>query len=61
TLVITEGTIISEQVGGCSNVPDIWSDEQIEGWLPVCHAEHKNESFIFLQLQALGRTTSPEV
>ena len=35
TLAVTEGTIIAAQAGGYRNVPGIWSDEQISGWLPV--------------------------
>ena len=96
TLAITEGTIIAARAGGHRNVPGIWSDEQISGWLKVrrsvtsvpstvkflltyhfpslslfthfppplwqiVDAVHKNGSFIFLQLQALGRTASPDV
>jgi hypothetical protein len=37
TLAITEGTFIAPQAGGYKNVPGIWSDEQISGWLPVRH------------------------
>jgi hypothetical protein len=35
TLAITEGTVIAAQAGGYRNVPGIWSDEHISGWLPV--------------------------
>ena len=35
TLAITGGTIIAAQAGGFTNVPGIWNDEQIKGWLPV--------------------------
>jgi NADPH2 dehydrogenase len=37
TLAITEATYIAPQAGGYNNVPGIWSDEQISGWLPVRH------------------------
>jgi hypothetical protein len=37
TLAITEATCIALQAGGYKNVPGIWSDEQISGWLPVRH------------------------
>ena len=37
TLAITEATFIAPQAGGYQNVPGIWSDEQISGWLPVRH------------------------
>lgn len=55
TLVITEGTMITERAGGQKYVPGIWSKEQIEGWKKVTDAVHKNNSFIFLQLWAVGR------
>lgn len=35
TLLITEGTFISEQSGGADNVPGIWNQEQIEAWKEV--------------------------
>jgi NADPH2 dehydrogenase len=35
TLAITEATFIAPQASGYKNVPGIWSDEQISGWLPV--------------------------
>jgi NADPH2 dehydrogenase len=35
TLAITEATFIAAQAGGYRNVPGIWSEEQISGWLPV--------------------------
>ena len=35
TLAITEATFIAPQAAGYKNVPGIWSDEQISGWLPV--------------------------
>jgi NADPH2 dehydrogenase len=61
TLAITEATFIAPQAGGYKNVPGIWSDEQISGWLPIVDAVHKNGSSIFLQLWALGRTADPDV
>ena len=35
TLLITEATFISPQAGGYTNVPGIWSDEQISKWKEV--------------------------
>jgi hypothetical protein len=37
TLALSETTFIAPQASGCKNVPGIWSDEQISGWLPVRH------------------------
>jgi 2,4-dienoyl-CoA reductase-like NADH-dependent reductase (Old Yellow Enzyme family) len=35
TLIITEATFIAQKAGGYSNVPGIWSDEQIDSWKEV--------------------------
>ena len=35
TLIIAEATFIAPQAGGYSNVPGIWSDEQIATWKKV--------------------------
>lgn len=61
TLLITEGTLISPSDGGYSNVPGIWNLDQINAWRPVTDAVHKNGSYIFVQLWALGRAATPEV
>jgi NADPH2 dehydrogenase len=36
TLAISGGTIIAARAGGFTNIPGIWNEEQIKGWLPVC-------------------------
>ncbi|KAI0268399.1 hypothetical protein BGY98DRAFT_1109276 [Russula aff. rugulosa BPL654] len=59
TLAIAEGTFIAPQAGGYKNIPGIWSDEQISGWLPIVDAVHKNGSFIYLQLWASGAQQNP--
>ncbi|KAK2463888.1 hypothetical protein APHAL10511_004060 [Amanita phalloides] len=61
TFILTEGTLIHEKVGGFYNVPGIWTDEQIESWKQVTSVVHKNASFIFSQLWALGRVAKPDV
>ncbi|OCF35991.1 hypothetical protein I316_02486 [Kwoniella heveanensis BCC8398] len=60
-LLITEGTIISQEAGGQSNVPGIYSFEQIEAWKRVTAAVHEKGGFIFSQLWALGRVADPAV
>ncbi|KAJ7576135.1 FMN-linked oxidoreductase [Mycena floridula] len=60
TLLITEATFIAQRAGGFNKIPGIWSDEQIAGWKLVTDAVHKNKSFIYLQLWALGRAAIPE-
>lgn len=36
TLLISEASFIAPQAGGYSNVPGIWSEEQIAAWKQVC-------------------------
>lgn len=55
TLLITEATFISHRTRGEANVPGIWNDEQIAAWKKVTDAVHEKQSFIFLQLWAMGR------
>ncbi|KAI1773589.1 FMN-linked oxidoreductase [Hypoxylon cercidicola] len=61
TLLITEATLISRQVGSYANVPGIWSQEQVAAWKTVTDAVHAKGSYIFLQLWALGRVANPDV
>ncbi|KID76772.1 Chanoclavine-I aldehyde reductase fgaOx3 [Metarhizium brunneum] len=61
TLLVTEGTFISAQDGGYSNVPGIWNQDQIDAWRKVTDAVHKNGSHIFVQLWSLGRVAAPDV
>lgn len=60
TLLITEGTFISRQAGGKSNVPGIFTGEQIEAWRKVTEAVHAKGCYIFCQLWALGRAADSE-
>ncbi|CCH63010.1 hypothetical protein TBLA_0I03570 [Henningerozyma blattae CBS 6284] len=54
TLLITEGVFISRQAGGYDNAPGVWSEEQMTEWKKIFAAIHKNKSFIWPQLWALG-------
>ena len=49
TLAITEATYIAPQAGGYNNIPGIWNDEQISGWLPVRHSNPLSTSQIGTQ------------
>lgn len=60
TLLITEATFIAPVAAGYGNVPGIWNSDQIAGWKKVTDAVHKKESFIYMQLWALGRTASAQ-
>lgn len=59
TLLITEATLVSHQVGGYAGVPGIYTQEQIQSWKRVTEAVHQKGSFIYLQLWALGRVANP--
>lgn len=61
TLLISEGTFISQAQGGFANVPGIYNGEQIAAWRKVTDAVHSKGSFIFCQLWALGRTADMDV
>jgi len=55
SLIITEGTSISEDDGLMPLVPGIYSEDQIRAWRKITNAVHGNKSFIVLQIAALGR------
>ncbi|KAH9939776.1 NADH:flavin oxidoreductase/NADH oxidase [Epithele typhae] len=59
TLLITEATYISPQSSGQPNAPGMYNDAQIASWKKITDAVHKNGSFIYLQLWALGRAARP--
>jgi len=61
TLAIAEAAVIAARAGGYDHVAGIWSNEQIARWKQVVDAVHKNGSFIFLQLWALGRVAHLDV
>lgn len=60
SLVFTGTTLIAPQATGFDHAPGIWSDEQVEQWTAIIDAVHKNKSFMFVQLGALGRLGSPK-
>lgn len=61
TLLITEASFISLAAGGYDNVPGIFNDVQVKGWKKITDAVHARESFIYIQLWALGRAADPKV
>lgn len=56
-LIITEATAISHQGQGYSDVPGIWSAEQIAAWKPVTDAVHAEGGKIVMQLWHVGRVS----
>lgn len=58
-LIVTEGTIIRPDARGYSNVPGIFTDAQIAGWMQVTQAVHEANGVIFSQIWHVGRVTHP--
>ena len=56
-LLITEGTAISHQGQGYSDVPGLYGDDQIEGWKRVTDAVHAKGGKIACQLWHVGRVS----
>jgi N-ethylmaleimide reductase len=56
-LIITEATAISHQGQGYSDVPGIWSAEQVAAWKPVTAAVHTAGGKIVMQLWHVGRVS----
>ena len=54
-LIVSEGSQISPQGLGYPGTPGIHSDAQVEGWLKVTAAVHKEGGLIFCQLWHVGR------
>ncbi|KAK4062788.1 uncharacterized protein Triagg1_9658 [Trichoderma aggressivum f. europaeum] len=61
TFLIAEATAVSPRAAGYSNLPGIWSKDQIASWKQVTTAVHAKGSYIFLQLWALGRVAEKEI
>ncbi|EDO14776.1 hypothetical protein Kpol_370p4 [Vanderwaltozyma polyspora DSM 70294] len=61
SLIIGEAAIISAEAGGYDNIPGVWSGEQLSQWCKIIGVVHRNKSFIWPQLWALGRISFPEV
>ena len=56
-LLITEGTAISHQGQGYSDVPGLYSTEQLDGWKRVTAAVHARGGRIVTQLWHVGRVS----
>lgn len=55
SLLVTEGSPISQQGTGFPWTPGSYTDAQVEGWRRVTEAVHRRGSRIFLQLWHVGR------
>ena len=56
-LIVSEATAISHQGQGYSDVPGIWSAEQVAAWKPVTDAVHAEGGKIVMQLWHVGRVS----
>lgn len=56
-LIVTEATAISHQAQGYSDVPGIWSAEQVAAWKNVTDAVHAAGGKIVVQLWHVGRVS----
>ena len=54
-LIITEATAITPQAQGYSDVPGLYSTEQLDGWRKVTDSVHKAGGRIVVQLWHVGR------
>ncbi|KAK6461919.1 NADPH dehydrogenase [Scheffersomyces coipomensis] len=61
SLIITEGTFVSDQGSGYTNVPGIFTDKHVKAWKQITDKVHSNGSFISAQLWFLGRVATPQV
>jgi N-ethylmaleimide reductase len=58
--IITEGSQVSPQGVGFNRTPEIYSPEQVEGWMKITDAVHRGGGHIFLQLWHVGRMSHPD-
>lgn len=56
SMIITEAVNISAQAGGYERSPGVWAKEQMNQWKKIFDVIHKNKSFVWSQLIALGRS-----
>lgn len=61
TLIIAEGTFISNACGGFSNAPGISREDQVDAWRTITDEVHAKGCFIFSQLFTTGRAADVEV
>lgn len=60
-LIIAEGTNISAQGRGYAFTPGIYTQAQVDGWIPVTEAVHAKGGRIFVQLWHVGRISHPSL
>lgn len=58
-LIITEGTVISQEGTGYRNVPGLFSSSQIKQWKMITDKVHDKGGRIFAQIWHVGRVSHP--
>ncbi|KAF9792530.1 hypothetical protein BJ322DRAFT_1103023 [Thelephora terrestris] len=61
SLLVTEATAIHPEAGTYSHAPYIFTDAQVQAWKGIVDEVHAKDSYIFLQLWALGRASDVEL
>lgn len=56
TLIITEGTSVSERLVGLPHWAGCWTENQLDKWKEIVERVHSRGCYIFLQLCCAGRT-----
>jgi N-ethylmaleimide reductase len=56
---VTEGTAPSPNGLGYARIPGIYNEAQVEGWMKVTRAVHRQGGKIFVQLMHTGRISHP--
>ncbi|CAG8214222.1 unnamed protein product [Penicillium olsonii] len=56
TLIISEGTAVSETLVGLSQWAGCWSETQLQKWKDITQEVHSKGCYLFLQLCCAGRT-----
>ena len=56
-LIITEGTVISDQAIGWNQSPGIYTDAMQRGWREIVDAVHRADGVIFMHLWHTGRAS----
>jgi len=60
-LIVSEGTAVSHQGQGYSDVPGLYATEQLDAWKPVTKAVHAAGGKIVVQLWHVGRVSHTDL
>ncbi|ESK85807.1 nadh:flavin oxidoreductase nadh oxidase [Moniliophthora roreri MCA 2997] len=59
-LIISEGTLVSQQGTEWEHAPGIWNEEQMKAWSKITTAVHEEGGLIYCQLWHVGRLSHPD-